>query len=87
MSDANDQAVEFFIKRADYNLNLAAQHCRGKEFEKGMNLYKEAYAFVTKALKSRPDDPVLKKKLEDTKLLYQEAKKNCSDQGGNPATK
>jgi hypothetical protein len=87
MSDANDQAVEFFIKRADYNLNLAAQHCRGKEFEKGMNLYKEAYSFMMKALKSRPDDAVIKKKVEDTKFLYQEAKKNCTEHGGSPVPK
>lgn len=79
MSDAESQSVAFFIKRGDYALNLAAQHCKSMEWEKGMNLYKEAYTYYKKAEVSLPTDAGLKQKIEQAKSKYQECKKKCEE--------
>ena len=76
MTDADQQAIDFFIKRAEYSAGLAAQHCRDSEFEKGVNLYKQAYAYYLKAQQAKPDDAPLKAKIEEIKQKYQEAKKS-----------
>ena len=75
MPSAEDQAIEFFIKRAELASEIASRHCKDNEFEKGINLYKQAYTFYLKAQKSHPDDEELKAKIHDIKLRYQEAKK------------
>ena len=41
--DANKQAVEFFIKRAQISSETADRHCADNEFQKGLDLYKHAY--------------------------------------------
>ena len=79
MPSAEEQAVDFFIKRAELTTGIAYRHCKDNEFVKGMNLYKQSYAFYLKAQKSRPDDEELKAKINDIKLRYQEAKKNAAD--------
>ena len=79
MPSAEDQAIEFFVKRAELTSGIASRHCKDNEFEKGMNLYKQSYTFYLKAQKSRPDDDDLKAKINDIKLRYQEAKKNAAD--------
>lgn len=78
--DANEQAIEFFIKRAAITSETAERHCKDLEFQKGLDLYKQAYAFYLKAQKSRPDDPELQEKIADIKLKYQEAKQLLSQQ-------
>jgi hypothetical protein len=75
MSDANDQAISFFIKRAEYNTGLAGQHAKGREYDKALKLYKEAYGFIMKANQAKPDDIAIKQKMEDIKAKYQEIKK------------
>lgn len=79
--DAGVQAVEFFLKRAEYSATLAAQHCRDKQFDKGMNLYKEAYGYLKKADAAVPENADIKSKLEDVKIKYQDAKKMCENPG------
>ena len=76
---AEKQAVDFFIKRAEYSATLAAQHCRDMEYEKGMNLFKESYGYYKKAEQKLPDDLELKKKLDDIKNKYQDAKKKYEE--------
>lgn len=78
-NNASEQAIEFFIKRAQITSDTAARHCSDNEFEKGMNLYKQAYAFYLKAQKNRPSDPDLKQKIADIKTKYQEAKQKFSE--------
>jgi hypothetical protein len=75
--DAGTQAVDFFLKRADYAAGLAVRHCKDNEFDKGANLYKEAYGYMKKAEAAVPDDMQIKQKLEELKQKYQEAKKNA----------
>ena len=76
--NADEQAVEFFIKRAEITGETAERHCKDQEFEKGMNLYKQAYAFYLKAQKNRPDDPDLQSKINDIKQKYQAAKQQLA---------
>ena len=79
MSDAESQSVAFFIKRADYAAGLAATHFKGMEYEKAMNLYKEAYTFYKKAEVTLPNDAGLKQKIDQAKIKYQECKKKCEE--------
>ena len=74
MMSAEKQAVEFFVKRATYAETLADQHCRDNELEKGITLYKQAFAFMKKAEKNLPDDDEVKTQLNGIKTKYQSAK-------------
>lgn len=76
--DANEQAIDFFIKRAAITSETAARHCKDLEFQKGMDLYKQAYAFYLKAQKNRPDDIDLQEKIAEIKKKYQEAKQQLN---------
>ena len=75
---ADEQAIEFFIKRARITSETAARHCKDQEYQKGMDLYKQAYAFYLKAQKNRPDDANLKEKIADIKEKYQHAKQQIN---------
>ena len=76
---AERQVIEFFLKRADYSSNLAKQHCQGYEFDKGVTLFKQAYAFLLKAQKELPNDEEVKTKIANVKSLYQDAKKKLDE--------
>jgi hypothetical protein len=77
--DAHSQAIDFFIKRAEYSATLATQHCKDTEYEKGMNLFKEAYGYLKKAENAHPDDENLKKKIDEIRQKYQDAKKKFEE--------
>ena len=77
--DANEQAVDFFIKRANIASETAARHCKDLDYEKGLNLYKQAYAFYLKAQKNRPDDQELLTRINDVKSNYQDAKQKLAE--------
>jgi hypothetical protein len=80
VKDASDQAVDFFIKRAEITRETAYRHCKDAEYEKGIKLYKQAYGFFLKAQQKRPDDSELQEKIKHLKLAYQEAKQNAAKQ-------
>ncbi len=75
---AEDQAIEFFVKRAEYAADLAIQHCRNMEFDKGSTLYKQAFVYYKKAEKALPENPEIKQKLGEIKIKYQEAMRNMA---------
>ena len=77
---AENQAIDFFIKRGEYAADLAEQHCRNMEFDKGVDLFKQAYGFLKKAENERPEDESIKSKIILVKQKYQEAKKNLEAQ-------
>ncbi len=76
---ADKQAVEFFIKRAENVANQAVQHCRDKEYDKGANLFRQAYIFYKKAENAMPEDEKIKTRLEEIKGKYQDAKQKMDE--------
>ncbi|MHA1775238.1 MAG: hypothetical protein DRO88_05955 [Promethearchaeia archaeon] len=70
---AEDQAIEFFIKRAQLASETADHHVRDGEFDKGAKLYRQAYGFFLKAQKNHPDDQELAILLQEVKKKYQDS--------------
>ncbi|WP_457556770.1 hypothetical protein [Candidatus Harpocratesius sp.] len=75
---AEDQAIEFFIKRAQLSLETADHHVRDGEFEKGAKLYRQAYSFFLKAQQNHPEDQDLAAKLKSVKEKYQDSVKKAN---------
>lgn len=73
-NNADSQAIEFFVKRAQLAADTADHHCRDGEFSKGATLYRQAYGFFLKANQARPEDAEISQKLQNVKEKYQEAK-------------
>ena len=69
-----DQAIDFLIKRAEYSARQAGLHRKGNEFGKAIALYRDAYKILEKALENRPDDFIIKKKMDEVKAQFDEAR-------------
>ncbi len=72
-NDAGEQAIEFFIKRAQLAADTADHHYRDREFDKSAKLYRQAYGFFKKARENRPDDAEILQKLNSVKAKYQDS--------------
>lgn len=68
---AEDQAVDFFIKRAKLAYETADHHVKDGDFINGAKLYKQAYSFFKKAQQKLPDDGDLANYLQEVKKKYQ----------------
>jgi tetratricopeptide (TPR) repeat protein len=83
MSEESDQGIDFLIKRAEYSARLAGLHFRGNEFDKAINLYREAYNYLKKALENRPDDSIIANKMEEIKKSYDQARDSYVEHSQN----